>query len=194
MLARNYADDLARRILRESQAWLENQGYQAMIPMLSKGYHMVARQDPPRLYSNWSERHTAFAAGLGSFSLHEAFISEKGCNIRLGSILTDAPFEVTPRKSEDPYANCLFFAKGTCRVCEQRCPGGAIGENGHDKLTCLKFLKGIEQEFNEKLGSVLKPDNKNVNGQISITYPVGCAFCQFGTPCMDKNPMAKAGT
>jgi epoxyqueuosine reductase len=110
----------------------------------------------------------------------------------LGSLLTHAPFEVTPRKTEDPYAYCLFYAKGICRQCAQRCPGGAITEKGHDKLACLRFLKAIEKEFNEKLGSVLKPDLKKVNDQVTTTYPVGCAFCQFGTPCMDKNPMTEA--
>jgi epoxyqueuosine reductase len=75
MLARNHADDLARQVLREAKDWLQNRGYAVVVPMLCPAYHMVARENPPRLYSNWSERHSAFAAGLGSFSLHEAFIT-----------------------------------------------------------------------------------------------------------------------
>jgi len=37
--------------------------------------------------------------------------------------------------------------------------------------------------------SLLKPTIRRVNGELRPPiYPVGCAFCQFGVPCMDKNP------
>jgi len=57
--------------------------------------------------STWSERHIAFAAGLGTFSLTRAVITSKGCNVRFASLVTNAPLEVTPRKNNDPTANCL---------------------------------------------------------------------------------------
>ena len=40
------------------------------------------------------------------------------------------------------------------------------------------------------LGAILKPLRQRINGKVRIRYPVGCALCQFGAPCMDKNPMA----
>jgi len=35
--------------------------------------------------SSWSERHAAYAAGLGTFSLNDALITPKGIAHRLGS-------------------------------------------------------------------------------------------------------------
>jgi len=39
--------------------------------------------------SNWSERHIAYAAGMGTFSLNDAFITEKGIAIKLLSVVTE---------------------------------------------------------------------------------------------------------
>jgi len=187
--ARNFAIGFMAEVVRTGIRFLEEHGYHGIGGMYNPVYQMIASQDPPRLYSNWSERHMAFAAGLGTFSLHDGFISEKGCNIRIASILTDAPFEATPRKTEDPYGNCLYYTRGICRECEKRCPGEAIDQKGHNILKCLKTVKEIEAHVNERFGPVFKPDHKRMNGVDSISYPVGCAFCQFGTPCMDKNPV-----
>jgi epoxyqueuosine reductase QueG len=189
-LARNYANDFIRAVLRQAVDYLNRQGARAVAGVLSRPYQLIVKQDPVRFYSVWSERHAAFAAGLGTFSLHEGFISEKGCNIRLGSVITAAPFAVTPRRSEDPYANCLHYAQGICRECAKRCPAAAISAAGHDKLKCYIQLKEIEKEVNRRLMPILKPDPKRVNGQDMVVYPVGCAFCQFGVPCMDRNPTA----
>jgi len=57
----------------------------------------------------------AFAAGLGTFSLHEAFISEAGCNIRLASVITDAPLEITPRKGDEPFSSPSRSLSGPLR-------------------------------------------------------------------------------
>ncbi|MFX1476807.1 MAG: hypothetical protein ACFFCI_01625, partial [Promethearchaeota archaeon] len=138
-----------------------------------------------------SERHIAFAAGLGSFSLHEGFISEIGSNIRICSVITNASLDLTPRESDDPYRNCLYYAKGTCMECVKKCPAAAISEKGHDKLKCWRYGRKVEAEMNKRLGSILKPYWRRIEGEMrKQNPPVGCAFCQYGVPCMDKNPMA----
>lgn len=192
-VGRNYANAFISNVQRKTVQFFESQGYRALAASLSPPFQILTQRKPPQFYSAWSERHIAFAAGLGTFSLHEGLITEAGCNIRLGSVITDAPLAVTPRKSDEPYANCLYYAKGTCRECEKRCPVGAITEAGHDKIECRKYGVIISKEMNERLGSLLKPHNRNIAGVGVVTsYPVGCAFCQFDVPCMDRNPMAKA--
>jgi epoxyqueuosine reductase QueG len=157
--------------------------------MRSPAFQIIVTENPLGIYSVWSERHMAFAAGLGTFSLHEGFISEIGCNIRITSVITDAPLEITPRKSDDPYANCLFYAKGKCKRCAERCPASAISNDGHDKLECYLYGRVVEKEMTSRLKGLLKPHLRYINGQEQWSYPVGCAFCQFDVPCMDKNPV-----
>ena len=192
-VGRNYADSFIGDVLKQTVNLLNEQGYHGVAGVLSPAFRVVTKENPFRIYSVWSERHMAFAAGLGTFSLHEAMITEIGCNVRFGSFITDAPLQVTPRKSDDPYANCLFYSEGTCRECEERCPGDAINEEeGHDKLKCYQYGRVVAGEMTERIGSILKPRHTVVDGQTRTSYAVGCAFCQFGVPCMDKNPTSKA--
>ena len=184
-IGRNYANAFKIDIVKQLIQFFQEKGYQATGAMISKAFDIYSG-----FLSTWSERHIAFAAGLGTFSLHEGLISEVGCNIRLCSVITNAPLEITPRKSDDPYANCLFYARGTCRECEKKCPGDAINENGHDKLKCWTYGRKVEAEMNNRLGSILKPHWRRVRGEYKEQKPpVGCAFCQYGVPCMDKNPI-----
>lgn len=188
-IGRNYANPFMTDVIKKTIAFFQDQGCRAVSGVNSPGFQTLSQDKAPQFYSPWSERHMAFAAGLGTFSLHEGLITEVGCNIRVASVTTDAPLEVTPRKSDDPYANCLYYAEGTCRECEGRCPGDAITENGHDKVKCRRQLRMISEEMEKQLGSLLKPSIRRFGGKESIGYPVGCAFCQFDVPCMDKNPV-----
>jgi epoxyqueuosine reductase len=191
-VGRNYANEFMKDVLRKTTAFFQERGFRATAGMLSPAFRLRLQQKPPQFYSLWSERHMAFAAGLGTFSLHEGLITEAGCNIRVTSVITDAPLTVTPRKSDEPYANCLYYAKGECRECEKRCPGQAITAEGHDKVKCRQYGVIVSKEMNKKFGKLLKPHERNVEGTVIVSYPVGCAFCQFKVPCMDRNPMAKA--
>jgi len=47
------------------------------------------------LASNWSQRHIAYAAGLGTFSLSDGFITPKGIAMRCGSVVCDAALSPT---------------------------------------------------------------------------------------------------
>jgi hypothetical protein len=187
-IGRNFANPFKIEVANQMIEYFKNLGYNAIGGAISSSFNLKGFK------SNWSERHIAFASGLGTFSLHEGFISEVGCNIRITSVITDAPLKVTPRANDDPYGNCLYYSEGSCRKCEENCPGDAIDENGHDKLKCWTYGNYIKLHMNERFGSLLKPHYRRVNGEIrNYDYlkknaPVGCAFCQFNVPCMDKIP------
>jgi len=188
-VGRNYANSFKQETCRQIIGFFKGKSYNAIAGMLSKSFSIILKEN---FYSTWSERHIVFAAGLGTFSLHEGLISDVGCNIRLASVVTDAPIKITPRKSDNPYGNCLYYSKGICRECEERCPANAIDENGHDKIKCYEYGQKVARKIIAKLDPILKPHIRCVNRKLRPpTYPVGCAFCQFGVPCMDKNPIAE---
>ena len=60
--------------------WFVQAGYQAMSPGLDARFAVADRK------SNWSERHVAFVAGLGTFSLNRSLITKAGAAGRFGSI------------------------------------------------------------------------------------------------------------
>lgn len=188
-IGRNFANPFMNDVLRETIKFFQGLGYRAVAGMLSPAFQIFVDDQRTHIYSVWSERHIAFAADLGTFSLHEGLITEVGCNIRLASVITEAPLEVTPRRSDEPYANCLFFTKGECKKCADRCPGEAISEEGHDKIKCYLYGQVVAKEMTERLGPLLKPHYRRVSGKDNWSYPVGCAFCQFNVPCMDRNPV-----
>ena len=188
-VGRNYANAFMDDVLEKTVAFFKGNGFRATSGMRSPAFQIIVKENPVQIYSVWSERHMAFAAGLGTFSLHEGFISDLGCNIRVTSVITDAPLAVTPRESDDPYANCLFYTSGKCQKCAARCPAGAISENGHDKVKCYLQLKEIEAKMTRRVGSILKPHVRVIEGREQTSYPVGCAFCQFDVPCMERNPL-----
>jgi len=188
-LARNLANRFIDEALRETEDFFRDRGFRATSGVRSSAFQVVRHGEPFQIYSNWSERHVAFAASLGTFSLHEGLITEAGCNVRLGSTITDAPLEVTPRMNDDPYGNCLHFANDECRRCIDKCPGGAILEDGHDKIKCVEYGREVrDQMCRRPFASMLVGHHQNVNGEDRVFYQVGCALCQFGVPCMDRNP------
>lgn len=191
-VGRNFANAFMTDVLHQTVGFFRQNGFDALAAMLSPAFEIIVKQDPIRIYSKWSERHIAFAAGLGTFSLHEGLITDIGCNIRLASVITDAPLEATARQSDAPYANCLFYAGKKCAKCAEKCPAGAITEQGHDKLKCYLYGRRIEKEMNDRVGRILKPHRRVIGGQEQISHPVGCAFCQFDVPCMDRNPVRSA--
>ncbi|MDR3283415.1 MAG: hypothetical protein LBS92_07420 [Candidatus Methanoplasma sp.] len=124
-------------------------------------------------YSTWSERHIAYAAGLGTFSLNDSFISEVGAAIRLLSFVTDAEIERDVRSHAAFDGNCLFRNGDGCGKCMRRCPAGAISADGHDKGRCKAFVYGNSGA----------PERYDMVG-----LPTGCGLCQTGVPCEYLNP------
>lgn len=189
-LARNLANPFMDQVIDRVIGFLQDQGFQATAGMGSKTFEVTSHSDSSHFHSNWSERHIAFAAGLGTFSLSETFITDLGCNIRLTSVITDAPLEVTPRLGDGAYGNCLHYTKGTCGECIAKCPVSAITRSGHNKKKCSRFVQRMREKMEERPFRVMmKPHYQRLNGVEKPVYRVGCALCQFGVPCTDRNPM-----
>ena len=131
------------------------------------------------LSSKWSQRHVAYAAGLGTFGLSDGFITPAGIAIRIGSVVCDLAIPPTQRKYTGHHANCLFFSQGTCQKCAERCPAGAISARGHDKNKCFAYLQEMRK---------IAQQEGRTEGYIGKAY-LGCGFCQTGVPCEDKIPV-----
>jgi epoxyqueuosine reductase len=123
--------------------------------------------------STWSERHAAYAAGLGTFSLNDGFISERGIAHRCGSVVTDLALPPSPKPYADPWHNCLYHRDGSCGLCVKRCPVGAISLDGHDKVKCQAYVYG---------------ELRQTAGQRYNIMETGCGLCQTAVPCEGKIP------
>ncbi len=84
---------------------------------------------------------------------------------------SDVPTRRTvPRKDHQAY--CLFFSRGICKKCIQRCPAGAVTEAGHDKIKCKAYVEITAKHVKANFGF----------------EGYGCGFCQTGVPCESKIP------
>jgi len=169
--ARNFGEQFNVRLRNHVVAVLKRKGYQAVAPMNSPRFR---RLKSPRVgfTSNWSERHVAYACGLGAFGLSDGLITPKGKAIRVGSVVTNLPLRSSQRIYTNHHANCLYYSYGTCKVCAKRCPAGAITVKGHDKDKCGEYVHG-------SLGT------KRAEYGVKIT---GCGLCQTRVPCEFEIP------
>ncbi len=87
------------------------------------------------LKSNWSQRHIAYAAGLGTFGINNMLITKEGCCGRYNSIVADIPVEPGEHLKEE---NCLYKSKGICKKCVQNCFSGALTTEGFDRRKCYE--------------------------------------------------------
>jgi len=101
--------------------------------------------DPVTLISRWSHKSIAAIAGLGSFGLHRMLITDLGCAGRFGSLVVDAFLE--PTSEPEPPTRCLYFHDRSCTVCVDRCPVGALTEDGFDKHRCYRWLLEVAERF-----------------------------------------------
>ena len=147
---------------------LKKEGFEALAPGLDSRFvlwNQAVRDKTGQDYytSNWSERHAAYAAGLGTFGLSKGLISRKGIAGRFLSIITDARFEPDRRPCTGIYDYCI-----NCGACIRNCPAGAISfEKGKIHSLCSDFLNAVKAD-----------------------HPpyYGCGKCQVNVPCEDRAP------
>lgn len=161
-----FANALRRFTISE----LESAGGSAMAPHIEPEF----KADFTIFASNWSERHIAYAAGLGTFSLNRGLITEKGMAGRFASVVTNLHFEPTLRKYPDPFHNCPHTREGKCGACIKRCPTGAITKNGKAHPPCHQYL-------------FITNPRKDFNEQHDYPY-TACGKCQTNVPCETKIP------
>jgi len=154
-----------------------------VIDLMSRGILAIAPDVTPmfnkRRYPNvgwaspWSHRHIAYAAGLGTFGMHDFLITEKGCSHRLGSFVVHRKLQPNRERPEDIHAYCLHYQNKKCLACAKRCPVDAIdAENAHDKEMCYKKVADSTKHCIKKYR----------------IFIYGCGLCATRVPCESGIP------
>ncbi|WP_432666476.1 epoxyqueuosine reductase [Wukongibacter baidiensis] len=140
------------------------------------GENVIAPSQHPNfkienLKSNWSERHTAYICGLGTFGLSESIITNLGSAGRLSSIITSLKESPTPRTYTGIYDHCLWHSQKKCGACMKKCPPQAILEDGtKNKSICYNHLSKAHGSFHPRYT---------------------CGKCQAGMVCENRKPVKK---
>lgn len=171
--SRFHGEEFNRALRLHLAGQLTGNGFPAVAPERLDGF---AYRDSERfgIASNWSERHTAWIAGLGTFGLSDGLITRVGKAVRFGSVVARVELEATPRPYTGHQDWCLWYAKGTCGVCMKRCPIDAITEEGHDKPACFDYIRNVTAPFVR--------DNYG-------TEDTPCGLCQVKIPCEGRSPL-----
>jgi len=125
--------------------------------------------DKKKLISNWSHRHIAYIAGIGTFGINNMLITKKGCCGRFGSIITSYEFEEYPEIKEVK-ENCLNKLHGGCGICQKKCVVNAYPNKSFDRNLCYKQC--LENGKNHR----------------NIGHTDICGKCLVGLPCSLKAP------
>ena len=169
--ARLYGEEVNDKLRKHVVTTIMEAGFKAVAPLLSP----LFKSEKSQRYgyaSTWSERHAAYAAGLGTFGLCDGLITPVGKAMRCGSVIANIEIPPSKRNYTNHREYCLFYSNGTCGKCIQRCPVGAISETGHDKVKCRSFLD-VTREYVKTAF--------NLNGY-------GCGLCQTRVPCESGIP------
>ncbi len=171
---RHYGELFNDVIRRSVVDYIVKGGGCAAAPMLLSEWSRVDDPDAG-IASTWSERHAAYAAGLGTFSINDGFITPRGIAHRVGSVVTDMVIQPSPQNYWDYRENCLTCRNIKCGVCMARCPVGAISLKGHDKALCHEYTYG--------------PAFRKIGKKYGAKH-VGCGLCQTDVPCEERIPEA----
>jgi epoxyqueuosine reductase QueG len=170
--ARIFGEEVNVKLREHLVTTLRAGGVDAVAPMLFSEWKMIVSEQFG-FASTWSERHAAYASGLGTFGLCDGLITPVGKAMRCGSVIARLRIPPTPRPYTDHREYCLFFSHGTCGKCMERCPAGAVTTAGHDKAKCMAYLKVTANYVTSHFGF----------------EGYGCGFCQSGVPCESRIPM-----
>jgi len=172
--ARHFGEAFNQALRKHVVGYLEDLGYVAVAPLLLPSSRSF-RDEKVGWASSWSERHAAYACGLGTFSLNDGFITAKGMAIRVGSVVTLLKLTPSEKKYQYPKENCLVFRNEKCGKCIPRCPAGAITEKGHDKDKCQEYIYSETLDAKRKEHGIENP-------------PTACGLCQTRVPCESSIP------
>ena len=153
-------------------AALDAEGVVAVVPTRDASFEQVSRPvavdgvDDLHFGVSWSNRHAAFAAGLGTFGIHRHIITQKGCCGGLATLVLDCGIAPTERAYTELYEHCT-----RCGACVRRCPVDAISvERLRNIKTCSEH--GME---------------------LFQAYRGACGKCLVGIPCEGRNPSRRRG-
>ncbi len=171
---RNFGEAFNHSLRRHVMGFLEDLGHAAVAPLLLPSVRSL-RDEKVGWASPWSERHIAYACGLGTFSLNDGLITAKGIAVRIGSVVTLLKLAPSEKKFRHFKENCLQFRTEKCGKCISRCPAGAITEKGHDKDKCREYIHSEPLKAKQTEYGLLNPSS-------------ACGLCQTGVPCEYEIP------
>ena len=156
-------NDLIKLINDNIEILMEKNGYKAGKILATHNF------DTEKLISNWSHRHIAYIAGIGTFGINNMLITKNGCCGRFGSIVINYKFKEYKQinKIEE---KCLKKSNGTCGICQKNCIINAYENNNFNRQKCYKQCLKNAKCF-EKMG------NASV-----------CGKCLVGLPCSIQEP------
>jgi epoxyqueuosine reductase len=171
---RDFGEACNNALRRHVTGFLEDLGHLAVAPILLPSFQQF-RDENGGWTSLWSERHIAYACGLGTFSLNDGLITPKGMAIRIGSVVTLLKLMPSEKRYRHHRENCLQFRNEKCGKCISRCPAGAITEKGHDKDKCYDYVNSEPLKAKRLEYGLQNP-------------PPSCGLCQTGVPCEFEIP------
>ena len=148
---------------------LQEKGYTGVVP--SEAY----RFDRKKLISNWSQKHIAYAAGLGTFGIHKLLITPRGCCGRFSSIVTDLDVECTGPMTEEL---CLYKKNGSCGKCMAHCPVHALEVDAFHREKCYGLLLENAHIYRQYGNSYedRSRGSENIGSEV-------CGKCITSSPC-----------
>ena len=155
-------NELIKRISEDFKILLEEQRYSTFIFPATHNF------DEEKLISDWSHRHIAYIAGLGTFGLNNMLITQQGCCGRVGSLVSEIELEPTPRSDVE---FCRYKNDGSCVQCVERCPVSALTVDGFDRRRCYEVCL----------------ENDRVYPDLPLTDV--CGKCVVGIPCAHTSPV-----
>jgi ferredoxin len=169
--SRIFGEEFNNKLRQHMINLLKKKGIETVSPLLSPLWERKVSKKYGYA-STWSERHTAYASGLGTFGLSDGLITPVGKAMRTGSIVTNLYIKTNKKPYNNQNAYCLFYVKNTCGECIKRCPIGAITAKGHNKVLCSKYV-GMTRQYVQR--------HYGFNGY-------GCGFCQTNVSCESGIP------
>lgn len=111
---------------RTVNAFIDNVCLRAGLMLQQAGYKYIPvgasqsiNKDGWNYKGRYSHKKAATLAGLGGIGKNSLFLHNKfGANVRLGTVITDCPFEI---KEQEYVSPCV-----ECDACVKACPSGAI--------------------------------------------------------------------
>ena len=158
-----HTNALIKAINDKIEILMENNGYKTgKIPA-------THNFDEEKLISNWSHRHIAYIAGIGTFGINNMLITKNGCCGRFDSIITN--YELNKyNQAIEIKEKCLSKLNRACGICQKKCIVNAYENNNYNRHKCYEQCL------------------KNAKHHEKIGYADVCGKCLVGLPCSIKEP------
>lgn len=163
-------------------------GCRAMSTPVSYPLNM-SREAKYGLVADFSQRHAAFAAGLGNWGRHNLIIHPRlGSRVLFTTVLCDKEFPPDPKVTEELCTHC--------NICVENCPGRALDEEGKtQEMKCLRYSqpygiagnmnfwkKIVDADPDEQKKLMSSPEYMNLYQAAIIGFQYNCFNCYMLCP------------